>query len=507
VRDPIYLAPRNLDHNGVTVTFTVRATCDDLTPDTAYGSTTLFIATEVFAAMDIALDSFPQSLAWDASGAVALTCRHHYEPDWDPADGYQLLNMDGVDRWSGPALLPLAAVVAPWEPFAFAFDVTAPPVTTVRYDPSTAPTGPAETVGLACVYAFAKEDDCLPGGVVSQPIVISRFPDIQPNTLGAWARFYVEECAGRVPMIVGGYGDGTYRPTLAVDRGAMAVFMARALKLSLPSYQGRFSDVSSTHWAVGYIEALAGANVVSGYEDGSYRPADLVNRGAMAVYVARGMAGGDSFVPPGPGTPSFPDVPLLHWAYKYVEYARTQGVVGGYPDGSYWPDLSVDRGQMAVYVYRGFIQPTGAAVVLAGPAVTAVNPATGGECGWASAASHYYGQSRYAYVAFDAMRLGPNLLYPQAPSGTLEVRFDLRAAATPTTPATDIYTHTESLSAERLLAARAAACASGYPHFSVTWQLPALLDLGDYLLVVSVRDETGRMQEVARRPALTFYQP
>jgi hypothetical protein len=79
----------------------------------------------------------------------------------------------------------------------------------------------------------------------------------------------------------------------------------------------------------------------------------------MAVYIARGQAGGDDGVPTGPETASFWDVSTEHWAYPYIEYVAGAGVVEGYPEGDYRPDLPVDRAQMAVYVARSIATPVG----------------------------------------------------------------------------------------------------------------------------------------------------
>jgi hypothetical protein len=79
----------------------------------------------------------------------------------------------------------------------------------------------------------------------------------------------------------------------------------------------------------------------------------------MAVYISRGLAGGDDAVPAGPAEPTFPDVPTTHWAYDHVEYAAANSIVEGYEDGSYQPDLDVTRGQMAVFIARGIADPTG----------------------------------------------------------------------------------------------------------------------------------------------------
>ena len=125
--------------------------------------------------------------------------------------------------------------------------------------------------------------------------------------------------------------------------------------------EGRFSDVPawglgddglSPHWAYYAIQSCADGGVVAGYDDGTYQPGGSVTRDQMAVYIARALAGNDGSVPQFAGAPTFPDVPDTFWALKYVEYAVDQGVVTGYGDGTYHPNLPVDRGQMAVYVAR-----------------------------------------------------------------------------------------------------------------------------------------------------------
>jgi hypothetical protein len=113
----------------------------------------------------------------------------------------------------------------------------------------------------------------------------------------------------------------------------------------------RFSDVPKSQWAYCAINACAQAGIVQGYEDGTYQPEIVVTRDQMAAYVSRALAGGE--MPPGPAEPSFPDdVPATHWAYSYIEYAAAHGVVEGYDETHYCPDLAVDRAQMAVYVAR-----------------------------------------------------------------------------------------------------------------------------------------------------------
>ena len=120
----------------------------------------------------------------------------------------------------------------------------------------------------------------------------------------------------------------------------------------------QFSDVLPSYWAFTYIEACYHSGIVGGYDGDTYRPTSSVDRAAMAVFISRALAGGDAGVPAGPVTPTFPDVLTDHWAYRYVEYAYSNHIVGGYAEG-YRPAAVVDRGQMAVFVARAMVDPTG----------------------------------------------------------------------------------------------------------------------------------------------------
>jgi len=124
-----------------------------------------------------------------------------------------------------------------------------------------------------------------------------------------------------------------------------------------------FDDVPLDFWAYSQTKACVDAGIVSGYDDGLYHPDWPVTRDQMAVYISRALAGGDSEVPGFTGTPTFPDVPDTFWALKYVEYAVEQAVVTGYEDGNYHPEYEVNRAQMAVYVARALVAPTGEAAL------------------------------------------------------------------------------------------------------------------------------------------------
>jgi len=159
-----------------------------------------------------------------------------------------------------------------------------------------------------------------------------------------------------------------YYETLPQDRGWLryqGLFTNAGGELrpteALTNWYASFPDVRTGHWAFLQVESSHRAGIVGGYPDGSYRPALQVTRDQMAVYIARAIAGGDDNVPDFTDTPTFPDVPGTFWALKYVEYAVDQAVVTGYDDGKYHPEYEVTRDQMAVYVARAMVAPSGEA--------------------------------------------------------------------------------------------------------------------------------------------------
>jgi len=170
-----------------------------------------------------------------------------------------------------------------------------------------------------------------------------------------------------------GVSDQYEVPNLSMsDDGRLVAFDARVSDLVPSDTNGcediflwdpaaRFYDLPSRYWAFPAVEACVAVHVVGGYPDGTYHPMEVVNRGQMAAFVSRALAGGDSNIPDGPPVAHFPDVATTDWAYKYVAYVYDNTIVGGYPDGTYGPELAVDRGQMAAFLARAMVTPHGEA--------------------------------------------------------------------------------------------------------------------------------------------------
>lgn len=87
--------------------------------------------------------------------------------------------------------------------------------------------------------------------------------------------------------IINGYTDGTFGPNQKVTRGHMAAFIARAF--DLPNGTVTFKDVRKGHTVYEAVTQLAAADITTGYEDGTFKPANNLTKGHIAAFLARAV--------------------------------------------------------------------------------------------------------------------------------------------------------------------------------------------------------------------------
>lgn len=96
--------------------------------------------------------------------------------------------------------------------------------------------------------------------------------------------------------VLSGYPDGTFRPDKKVTREEAATLIGRALHLDGTKRETVFSDVSRYSYASGYIQSSYDQGAISGYPDGTYKPSVTMSRGQMAVVLTQsfGLSSGDN---------------------------------------------------------------------------------------------------------------------------------------------------------------------------------------------------------------------
>ncbi|QIM19663.1 S-layer homology domain-containing protein [Leucobacter coleopterorum] len=164
-------------------------------------------------------------------------------------------------------------------------------------------------------------------------------------------RFYTEITWLVNRGITTGYADGTFRPSEDLDRGAMAAFLYRmsGKPAFTPPATSPFTDVPKTHKFYKEITWMKAKGITSGYADGTFKPLDNVSRSAMSAFLYR-FNGKPAFTPP--STSPFSDVPKTHQFYKEITWMKAKGISTGNADGTFAPSSAVTREAMAAFLYR-----------------------------------------------------------------------------------------------------------------------------------------------------------
>lgn len=117
----------------------------------------------------------------------------------------------------------------------------------------------------------------------------------------------------------------------------LAVLFALLMSLFVVSAVA-FDDVQPTHKHYEAIELLTSLGIINGYEDGTFKPDEPVERDEMAKMI---FIMATAFYDAGNGTQTFPDVPDGQWAEGFISWCYSKDVVGGYEDGTFRPDDNI----------------------------------------------------------------------------------------------------------------------------------------------------------------------
>ncbi|PID18982.1 Parasporal protein [Sporosarcina sp. P35] len=147
--------------------------------------------------------------------------------------------------------------------------------------------------------------------------------------------------------IITGDTDGTFNPGNTLSRQHAAVILSRAFNL-LPVEEARreFSDVPKTHRYYNEISAIANANIVGGYSDGTFNPTGQLTRSQMAMILVK------AYNLEGESEEKFKDVSPQHGAYKQIHILANHGITTGNEKGEFMPGIPVNRAQFSAFLYR-----------------------------------------------------------------------------------------------------------------------------------------------------------
>ncbi|HBX23489.1 MAG TPA: hypothetical protein DEF34_07665 [Desulfotomaculum sp.] len=177
----------------------------------------------------------------------------------------------------------------------------------------------------------------------------SIFSDID----GHWAEADITNLASK--GLLSGYGDRTFRPGRDVSRVEFAAMVARLLGKQADGGPGlKFKDAEQIpDWAVQPLRVVAGYGLVSGYDDGTFRPHEPISRVEAAAILVRTAGILNISADGSENKAAYRDnnnIPM--WARQDVILAGRSGLLVGKPDNLFKPADNITRAETAVVMQR-----------------------------------------------------------------------------------------------------------------------------------------------------------
>lgn len=147
--------------------------------------------------------------------------------------------------------------------------------------------------------------------------------------------------------IITGYPDGTFRGNNPVTRAEAVIMIAKALKADVPGVgEAGFRDVPNNHFAKNYIYYAQSKKIVSGYNDGTFKPNNSLSRGDMSIVLT------NAFKFTKVTEDAFTDVSRQDYYYTAIQAIYDHKVTFGAGGGTYRPKSAITRYEFSVMLAR-----------------------------------------------------------------------------------------------------------------------------------------------------------
>ena len=176
------------------------------------------------------------------------------------------------------------------------------------------------------------------------------FSDVDADDWFAGSAVYVRDNG-----IMNGTSATTFDPNGTTSRGQIAAILYRAAGSPAASGGTAYSDVAETAYYASAVRWASASGVVTGYDDGTFRPNDPITRQQMAAILWRcaGSPAAES------GTDYADESAIASYAVTAVDWARDAGVISGRDGNRFDPSGRATCAQAAVILHR-YLELTGA---------------------------------------------------------------------------------------------------------------------------------------------------
>ncbi|WNS41488.1 S-layer homology domain-containing protein [Paenibacillus sp. MMS20-IR301] len=178
------------------------------------------------------------------------------------------------------------------------------------------------------------------------------FADVENH----WAKDAVNDMGSR--LVINGVNQTAFNPNADITRAEFAAIIVRGLGLKLGDGQAAYADVPASAWYAGAVQTAAGYGLITGFEDGTFRPDALITREQAMNIIAKamkltGLAELTGTVDTASVLGAFTDGGNAgSWAKDSLALAAKAGLITGRGNSSLAAKANVTRAEVAALIQR-----------------------------------------------------------------------------------------------------------------------------------------------------------
>lgn len=173
---------------------------------------------------------------------------------------------------------------------------------------------------------------------------------ISPNS---WAIDYADFC---INMKMMGVSRSSFNPDSALTRSELAVAFMKAENESMTNkVDAGYSDVRVGYSNCGAIFWVTNKGIMTGYDDGTFKPGKAVTREELCVAVVRYEEMICNRTLNETATLPFSDADSIpKWSLPSIKKLYNAGIVNGLDDGTFSPKIEIKRNQAATMLTKAY---------------------------------------------------------------------------------------------------------------------------------------------------------
>lgn len=155
--------------------------------------------------------------------------------------------------------------------------------------------------------------------------------------------------------IINGYDDGTFKPDNTINRAELLKILVGGAGYAKPdgaTYRDCFPDVKA-EWYAPYICFAKEKGWISGYSDGLFRPEQMINK-VEAIKMLINSQGYPATKDTSKDASAYSDVDMKQWYGPYMYIAEAMEIIDN-PEKNFYPNVFITRGEVSNNIYRSML--------------------------------------------------------------------------------------------------------------------------------------------------------